>query len=121
MSTKTIHRSVIWKIVIISALILSSVVSTVKADTWRGTAPFCAGECLPGETQIAISDSGDGGSCWSGKKVLCRNSEPTCTPVQTRAKCIGVVQVCDNGYYSLPDVWHSCSKHACGACFFGTW
>jgi hypothetical protein len=40
------------------------------------------------------------------------------------------VQVCDNGYYSASDsapgsapdrVWHSCSTHACGACFGFDW
>ncbi len=93
-----------------------------KADTWRGTAPFCNGQCLAGETQISTSSSGDGGSCWSGHKALCRNSAPTCQAVQTDTSCAGVVQICDNGFYSTPDVWHSCSKFACGVCFgFGKW
>lgn len=90
-----------------------------KADTWRGTAPFCKGQCLPGEAEVQRSDRGDGAKCWTGSKVLCRNSAPTCQPLQTNVACTGVVLICDNGYYTQttpePD-WHSCSKYACGAC-----
>ena len=94
----------------------------VQADTWRGTAPFCNGKCQPGETVVATSKSGNGATCWTGQKVLCRNSAPICTPMQTQASCFGVVEVCDNGYYTIPDVWHSCAKYACGVCFgFGSW
>jgi hypothetical protein len=99
----------------------SLVASVSRADTWRGTAPFCDGECLPGEVEIARSSSGNGGTCWTGTKVLCRNAQPTCQALQTKTSCYGVVMVCDNGYYSLPDVWNSCSKYACGACFGFDW
>lgn len=99
--------------------------SPAKADTWRGTAPFCAGECLPGEVEVQRSSSGDGGSCWTGSKVLCRGKTPTptCQALQTNVACKGVVLICDNGFYTQttnqPD-WHSCSQYACGACL-GWW
>jgi hypothetical protein len=99
------------------ATMISLLAPLARADTWRGTAPFCAGECLAGETQISTSDSGDGGTCLTGHKVLCRNSTPTCDVAQTETSCVGVVLICDNGFYTMPDVWHSCSKFACGACF----
>jgi len=87
------------------------------ADTWRGTAPFCNGQCLPGETVVATSNCGNGGCCWSGHKVLCSNSTQTCTSLQTKTSCAGVVMICDNGHYDYPDTWVSCSKYACGVCF----
>lgn len=107
-----------------AALFMSMLLATsvVHADTWRGTAPFCDGKCLPGEQEIARSTSGDGGQCWSGYKVLCRNQAPTCYAGQTNTHCYGVVLVCDNGSYDHTGVWHSCSSYACGACFgFGKW
>ena len=113
---KTFYRFIGSVMVIMIAAIIFPIMSIVEADTWRGTAPFCAGECLPGETKIGTSDSGDGGYCWTGHKVLCRNTAPTCNPTQTNTSCAGVVKICDNGYYTIPDVWHSCSKYACGAC-----
>ncbi|MBC6433760.1 hypothetical protein FM036_25090 [Nostoc sp. HG1] len=90
-----------------------------KADTWRGTAPFCSGSCLSGEEEVARSNCGDGACCWTGSKALCRNSAPTCQALQTNVECKAVVLICDNGFYTQtsnqPD-WHSCSKYACGAC-----
>ena len=90
-----------------------------RGDTWRGTAPFCDGQCLRGETEIGESRCGDGACCFTGHKVLCRNSSPTCLSLATQTSCDGVVEICDNGFYSAPDnVWHSCSgKFACGLCF----
>lgn len=108
--------------VIMAAVIVVSMTSVVKADTWRGTAPFCDGECLPGEKQIAVSDHGDGATCWSGHKVLCQNASPTCAAKQTKAKCYGIIEICDNGHYEINGVWTSCSKYWCGFCFgFGEW
>ena len=93
--------------------------TAARADTWRGTGPFCAGKCLAGERAIATSTCGDGACCWSGHKVLCTNSAPTCTPLQTKTSCKGLVMVCDNGFYEGPEPpsWVSCSKYACGVCF----
>lgn len=91
----------------IAALLLAGSLAPAKADTWRGTAPFCAGECLPGEKQIATSNCGDGACCATGHKVLCRNSSPTCKPKPIKAQCFLFILMCDNG----------CSKFACGACF----
>ena len=94
--------------------------TAAQADTWRGTAPFCEGRCLPGETQVASSNCGNGACCWSGRKVLCRNDAPTCTGRQTKTSCKGVVMICDNGFYEVgpePPVWRSCAKYACGVCF----
>lgn len=88
-----------------------------RADTWRGTAPFCAGQCLAGEIQKGVSDSGDGGYCVTGHKVLCGNSSPSCPVRQTNTTCYGAVLICDNGFYESPtNNWHSCSTYACGVC-----
>lgn len=91
------------------------------ADTWRGTAPFCDGQCLPGEQQIGTSNCGDGACCWTGHKVLCRNSQPTCQGTQTNTSCYGIFLVCDNGSYDYRGVWTSCSKYLCGLCFGFSW
>ena len=91
------------------------------ADTWRGTAPFCDGQCLPGEEQIATSNCGDGACCWTGHKVLCRNRQPTCQATQTNTSCYGIFLVCDNGSYDYRGVWTSCSKYVCGLCFGFSW
>jgi len=86
------------------------------ADTWRGTAPFCEGECLPGEEQIGTSDCGDGSCCWTGHKVLCRNRQPTCQATQTNTECAGPFMICDNGSYDYRGVWTSCARYLCGLC-----
>lgn len=101
------------------AAVMGMLPPLARGDTWRGTAPFCDGQCLPGETQIGSSNCGDGACCWTGHKVLCKNSSPTCQSLETQTSCAGVVLICDNGFFSVPDnVWHSCSgKHACGVCF----
>jgi hypothetical protein len=108
---------------LVGLLVIGLPISAARADTWRGTAPICAGECLPGEQEVERSNCGDGACCWSGTKVLCRNAAPTCQPLQTNVACKGVVLICDNGFYTqttnTPD-WHSCSKYACGACV-GWW
>ena len=103
----------------IAAAVLAAPIA--KADTWRGTAPFCNGQCLPGETQIATSSSGDGATCWTGHKVLCRNSSTSCNNWQTKTACYGIVEVCTTGFYTPPDVWHTCSTFVCGACFGFSW
>ena len=116
-----ISSKLLVKLIMLAAIIFP-VISNVLADTWRGTAPFCNGQCLPGETQIATSNSGNGATCWTGHKVLCRNAEPTCNALQTNASCYGIIEVCDNGYYEISGAWKSCSKFACGICFgFGKW
>lgn len=107
------------KVVIFTGMILLAM-SVVRADTWYGTAPFCDGQCPPGQQQIATSNCGDGACCWTGQKVLCRNSSPTCQAAQTNTSCYGIILVCDNGYYDYRSVWHSCSKYACGICL-GFW
>src|SRR6476620_5934017 len=100
-------------------LMLVGIVTSRPAisDTWRGTAPFCSGKCLQGETEIERNKSGDGGLCWSGQKVLCRNTAELCVVRETRSSCAGVVLICDNGAFKIPDVWTSCGKFACGVCF----
>ncbi len=104
---------------IVGIVIVSGFLSTnyAHADTWRGTAPFCAGQCQAGEVQKGVSDSGDGGYCVTGHKVLCGNNSQTCPVRETKTSCYGVVMVCDNGFYESPTTnWHSCGKYACGAC-----
>ena len=44
---------------------------------WRGTAPFCAGRCEPGEDERERTDSPpDGNSCLTGTKALCCSYAP---------------------------------------------
>lgn len=97
-------------------------VSSAYADTWRGTAPFCAGSCNSNEEQVGVSDYGDGGYCVTGHKVLCRNASAMCKGRETKASCYGVVMVCDNGYHeTLNNNWHSCNSYGCGLCIgFGS-
>ena len=118
------HSAIFIAIKLVAMVAICIVGNPAKADTWRGTAPFCAGKCLPGENIIRESTSGDGATCWTGTKVLCSNSTPSCLAAQTNTACYGVVLICDNGHYvggNAPD-WVSCSKFACGACFgFGKW
>lgn len=102
----------------IAAVAFVCAMPSAYADTWRGTAPFCDGQCRAGETEVRRSKTGNGARCWTGTKVLCRNIDPLCVPLQTRTKCYAVVMVCDDGYYEFPtNQWKSCSKYACGACF----
>src|SRR3569833_917082 len=90
-----------------------------RGDTWRGTAPVCKGRCLSGETQLGISNHGDGAPCFRGLKVLCSNHATLCKSTMTKATCLGVVMICENGSSDpLSGVFHSCNAFACGACFF---
>lgn len=98
------------------AVLLLITTSSVHADTWRGTAPFCDGQCLAGEEKIGESDYGDGAYCVTGKKVLCRNSNPTCPVTSTKAECYGVVKICENGSVDQTGFWRSCNTYACGLC-----
>ncbi|KAF2154797.1 glycoside hydrolase family 18 protein [Myriangium duriaei CBS 260.36] len=41
---------------------------------WRGTAPFCNGQCDKGQVQVASDGSAGGWECWTGHKVLCCSS-----------------------------------------------
>jgi hypothetical protein len=43
---------------------------------WDGTAPFCDGECRPGETPGQPPDGlSSGAACWTGSKAYCCRSE----------------------------------------------
>jgi hypothetical protein len=109
----------VWTVIALLAMSFISLlpVPVAHADTWRGTAPFCAGQCNSNEQQIGVSDSGDGGYCVTGHKVLCRNASQACQVKDTKASCYGVVMVCENGYYeSLNKNWHTCNTFACGVC-----
>ncbi|PPQ78991.1 hypothetical protein CVT25_002275 [Psilocybe cyanescens] len=46
---------------------------------WEGTAPFCAGSCAQGYTEIDRGACGDGACCATGIKTLC------CTKAATAA------------------------------------
>jgi hypothetical protein len=96
-------------------------VAQVEADTWRGTAPFCKGECKPGETEIRRSKSGDGARCWTGTKVLCANDEERCPARQTKTKCYGPLMICRDGYYEYSGgrTFKTCNRYVCGICFGG--
>jgi hypothetical protein len=105
-------------LVLLSMSIFGSIAALpVRAQTWRGTAPFCDGKCNSGERQIGVSNCGDGACCWTGHKALCGNSSPTCQALETQTSCYGVVEICDNGSYEVPTQnWKSCDKYACGFC-----
>ncbi len=112
---KVSHRYVL---LVGAAVIVSTGWSSLFANTWRGTAPFCEGSCNPGERQVGVSNCGDGACCWTGHKVLCANNSQECQVSETQTSCYGVVMVCDNGHFEAPTQnWHSCDKYACGACF----
>ena len=101
----------------IACALLFANLGYAAADTWRGTAPFCAGECNKGEVFKGSSKCGEGGCCWTGSKALCGNASPQCHATSTKADCYGVVMICQNGFNHLPDnVWNTCDSYACGAC-----
>ena len=103
--------------VFVAAVSVLGAAAVARADTWRGTAPFCDGSCNAGEQQIGTSRSGDGGTCVTGHKALCRNASQACQSKETKTSCYGVVMVCENGYNeSLNQNWHECNSYACGAC-----
>ncbi len=113
---------VLWfkssRLLVLAVFVSLVSVAGARADTWRGTAPFCAGKCNKGEIQKGVSDSGDGGYCVTGHKALCGTASPLCKITQTNFDCFGVVEVCDNGSSEPPSqAWHSCGKYVCGACF----
>ena len=56
---------------------------------WRGTAPFCDGECRSGENLLATDPSGDGYQCLLGSKALC------CQPDQCTWR--GAAPFCSSG------------------------
>ncbi|WP_157201212.1 hypothetical protein [Massilia sp. Root351] len=99
-----------------TAALLMSLASICHADTWRGTAPFCDGSCLPGEQKVGESDYGDGGYCVTGKKALCRNANPACPVTSTKTECYGVVKICENGSADQTGFWRGCTTYACGVC-----
>jgi len=101
----------------VSALVLLAGTPLAHADTWRGTAPFCAGSCLGHEIYKGSSSCGDGACCITGSKVLCGNASQSCRASATRAECYGVVMICENGSNRVPDgAWIGCNSYACGAC-----
>lgn len=102
----------------VTAFLMLSGMPNAQADYWDGRAPFCNGNCSGGSRQIGSSKCGDGACCWTGHKALCSSGTAACLVKETNSECFGVVEVCDNGSYSAPNnVWHSCDKYVCGACF----
>ena len=89
---------------------------------WDGTAPFCDGSCPPNCRTVGTSNTGNGGSCWTGSKALCDccPGPGPCTPTETETACYGVVLVCKNVehvFISGGDQTITCSTYACGVCF----
>lgn len=101
-------------------LVMTPASGALAQDVWRGTAPFCDGACLEGEVEIDRNDRGDGSPCWSGTKALCRPVH-VCQPQQTITSCYGVVQMCDDGFYTHPQNWKSCRTYFCGLCVGFDW
>ncbi|KAK6363139.1 hypothetical protein TWF730_000588 [Orbilia blumenaviensis] len=122
-----------------TVLLASGLLELATADCiryWEGTAPFCNSNCPAtknGRTckgTGTFSSSGNGGSCWSGKKQICEccggapapPADPAClNPRSTKTKCVGVVLICSNIAVDRTGKEITCSTYACGACFFGSW
>jgi len=102
------------RVMVIAFIALAA--TAAQADTWRGTAPFCEGQCRAGERQVRTSDCGNGACCVTGHKVLCTTDAPLCTPRQTRTSCSWFLLMCDDGLFDSANRWVSCSKYVCGAC-----
>jgi hypothetical protein len=55
-----------------AALALANEPSIAQSCHWRGTAPFCAGECGPNEeASTPPPGSSSGAGCWTGSKAYC--------------------------------------------------
>lgn len=113
---------------LLMAVLVMVVPSTVGAvEHWFGTAPFCSGSCPAGWTQVASTSccgnskpAGCGNCCWTGRKVKCRSpGGGGCS--QVRAKCYGIVLVCETGHYELSGAWVTCWSNPCGVCFGFGW
>jgi len=79
---------------------------------WDGTAPFCDGECRPGETQSTPPPgSSSGSACWTGSKVYCCSSTSSVAQPLTGARdCSYGSDTCIQGF-----VWREAvpSDHVC--------
>ena len=64
---------------LVGLLVIGNGFQIAKADIWRGTAPFCDGECLSGEQEVARSDCGDG-ACSILRCLYPQNSLPVFLP-----------------------------------------
>lgn len=103
------------KFITLAAIMLAALVfvpvTEAQECTWRGTAPFCSGECRAGEEDVRRDKSGNGAVCWTGSKVLCCEEQAPgaewCRPGPVQSVCIAAALVCDNG----------CKKFVCGVCF----
>src|SRR4051794_15986301 len=90
----TVRRSIVWVLTLRAALLRTCIVlasfglvtvvpgiAAADQDIWMGSAPFCkAGpdDCRQAGMVFVRSDSrGDGSTCASGKKVLCRRITTT--------------------------------------------
>ncbi|GMR62050.1 hypothetical protein PMAYCL1PPCAC_32245, partial [Pristionchus mayeri] len=82
------------------ALLLLATFSLIATDSaapdcvvecvWRGTAPFCSGECVEGEMKLKEASSAEeaepyeetfGSACWAGKKCYCCNCRKNDTEI----------------------------------------
>ena len=88
---------------------------------WEGTAPFCNDSCPKGCRATGVkSQSGNGGTCWTGNKQLCEccgswPDERPCQPTHTTTTCVVAVLICHNVVTDVPYI--ECGSYACGACF----
>ncbi|KAF3316000.1 hypothetical protein TWF173_002781 [Orbilia oligospora] len=99
---------------------------------WEGTAPFCDSKC-PAKVAGRVckgtgkfSSSGNGGSCWTGKKQLCEccgagppGDRACLDPQSKKSKCVGLVLMCSRIGRRADGSEIVCSTYACGSCFFG--
>lgn len=118
--------------ILAKCILLLTLMSLSWADClyWDGTAPFCRGSCPSGCVRQAISNKGNGATCWFGHKELCNcctGSTPNhvCTPTITDMTCYGFfgygVAICRDKELRLDNSGHTiettCSAYICGVCF----
>ncbi|KAK5809459.1 hypothetical protein F5H01DRAFT_415453 [Linnemannia elongata] len=122
--------------ILTKCILLLALISLSWADClyWDGRAPYCRGSCPSGCVLQAISNKGNGATCWFGHKELCDccgRSTPNhvCTPTITDMTCYGLifgygVAICKDKELQLDNTGHTiektCSAYICGACF-GFW
>ncbi len=59
---------------------------------WKGTAPFCDGECTGSETkQTPPEGSSSGASCWTGSKVYCCTFTPASIGLPLVTEADGII------------------------------
>lgn len=70
-----------------------------RSCRWDGTAPFCAGECRSGETQVSPPEGASpGAACLTGSKVYCCSSTGTVSQPLAGNDCTYGPGTCAQGF-----------------------